>query len=505
MKNLHTILLLVISIAFSAIFIACSDSSSEGQPEITGVRLIEPEYADSLFTEAVAGQSIVIVGRNLSSTREIYINDQQVSFNITYVTDTHIILTIPSEIVLTGVDPSLRNEIRVVTNEGQATFDFHINAGWCQIYSMKAKYPLKSGDEILFVGENFIDIESITYVDKLEDETPEEELEWWEIADQAKRVPAPDYATVTIPITDYSVSNAGKELRIKLPEGMLEFGWLVIKTHTNTQTTMIFKDAEESHITGISSDMPVVGAPVKIYGSGFVGVMSVTIGNNEIVIPQSKLTISEDHDVIEFILPSVPAKGGTLTLTNVVGSTTIPFYDTNLLMFDLDDRGILNWGGASVVAGDGVNPPYVTSGNCAGVNADIQGPNYWWYEGRMGLKEMIIPESFIPKDTPVGNIELRFEGYFRTKFEYTNVEVSFGENGIYATYTPQSVENEGIIMNQWATYKIPLPVVAGDAQTWGEVVKNIAWPELVIHAVSNPTDNLEHIEFYLDNLRVFVK
>lgn len=503
MKRLLSIITIMVGIVSSMVFVSCTDDSENNAPVIHGVRMIEPEYADSLFNEAVPGQSIVIVGENLATTSEIYINDQKVQFQGTYVTDTHIILTIPSEIELTGMNPSLKNEIRLHTKGGVATYPFHINAGSCQIASMKANYPIAPGDEITLIGTNFIDIESVMYIDNLPDDGKEEDKEWWEIADDLNSRAATQEIQ-GVDITDYWVNATATELHVKLPDNLVDCGWLLVKTHTNTQTAMIFKNATKATITGINSDMPVLGSTVRIYGSGFVGVMSIIIGDNEVVVPKKDFKISDDADVIEFTMPALPTKGKTLTLSNPAGDVTIPFYDTSMVMFDLDGKGKLNWGGATKITGDGKNPPYVTSGQCAGLSHDVQGPTYWWGDGRMAFKDMSIPVSEIPEDTPIGKVELRYEGYFMTDFKYTKVEFKFGENGQWIREQPHSLFNNGILLNEWATYYVPLSLLAGSAKTWGEYVKTMTLPEFVIHAIENTTKNSEHIQFYVDNLRLYV-
>lgn len=502
MRNLYS-LLLFIGIVLGTITISCTNNESSDAPVITGVRMLDPQHADSLFNEGVAGQMIVLVGENLATTYEIYINDQRVSFQGPYVTDTHIILTIPSSIKLTGVDPSLKNEIRVHTRNGVVTYPFHINAGKCQISAMKANYPVDAGDEVVLVGENFIDIESVAYVDQLSDDGKEDDREWWEIADETKSKAASQDIR-RIEISDYWVENQATELHLRLPDGMADCGWILVTTHTNTQNVILYKNATKSTITGINSDMPVLGSTVRIYGTGFIGVMSISFGDGEIVIPASKLKISEDADIIEFTMPDIPTKGKTLKLANVAGDVTIPFYDTSMLMFDLDNLGTLDWGGAKQIAGDGANPPYVTSGKCAGINGDIVGPNYWWGDGRMAFKNMVIPES-IPADTPLDKIEIRYEGYYMTLFDYTRVTVSFGNFGLSVDEKPKSVLNGEIIQNEWASYHIPATILSKNSSTWGELVNEIVLPNFVFHAVSNSTNNTEHIQFYVDNIRFYVK
>ena len=93
-------LLVLSTIAFMQLsLISCSEDNKEGYgtPEITGVRVPDPVYADSLFTKSSTGQLIAITGTNLSNVLKIQINDQQVSFNSTMNTDHSVMCTIPKE------------------------------------------------------------------------------------------------------------------------------------------------------------------------------------------------------------------------------------------------------------------------------------------------------------------------------------------------------------------------------------------------------------------------
>jgi len=105
-RYMGALMLLVASLALYS----CDDSES-GQPEITGVRLVDPDKADSTFVEAERGTMIVIEGHNIDGVVKAYINSQEVGFNSTYNTATHMIITIPDELVLTAEDNSLENEI----------------------------------------------------------------------------------------------------------------------------------------------------------------------------------------------------------------------------------------------------------------------------------------------------------------------------------------------------------------------------------------------------------
>ena len=105
---------------------ACSEDDGGGQPVIERVRLTDPEKSDSAFTVGSLGQMILIEGHNLGNALNIYINNQDCYFNANYNTDTHIILTIPADLIVYGADNSLPMEIRVETTHGTAVYGFHV-------------------------------------------------------------------------------------------------------------------------------------------------------------------------------------------------------------------------------------------------------------------------------------------------------------------------------------------------------------------------------------------
>lgn len=61
-------------------FWSCQQDEDKA-PEIYRVRTTDPALKDSSFVQANPGQMIVIEGNNLETTREIYINNQNVLFN----------------------------------------------------------------------------------------------------------------------------------------------------------------------------------------------------------------------------------------------------------------------------------------------------------------------------------------------------------------------------------------------------------------------------------------
>lgn len=514
MKNIVYILLGCIVFAVCGLLTSCSkDDAADKMPVITGVRLIDPALADSTFTECTAGTNIVLMGRNLGSTYEIYINDQKVSFQGTFVTDNNILLTIPSDIKLTGTNPDLKDEIRVVTREGIAVYPFHINAWGCSISSMQANFPLSAGDEIVLYGSNFIDVERVYYTDTDPYATGSgsgsstEDKEWWEIADE--ELEQSDTRIIVTPIVEtdleYWVENEGAEMHLILPETLKEVGWIMVKTHTGEASTILYTNASVPVIRKINSDMPIVGSTVKIDGEGFVGILSISIGNNEVVIPASDITISEEETHLEFVMPQAPEKGGTLTIQTIAGSDVIPFYETIHVLADMDGKGGQDWGGAVAVEGDGENPPYVTTGVCLGIDADFNlDEPYWWNAGRLAFNGIVLP-SDISSTTDLSKLELRYEGYYAQRFVNVNFKFEFWpEQRI--DYQPQSIYTGDLIEGEWATYSIPFQSFVSNASNYGELMDNLAetGATAIFHPESNTSGVPEHVQFYIDNVRIYV-
>ena len=149
-------------------FMACSDDDDAGAPEITGVRITNPAYADSLFTASAPDSLIVIIGRNLGNAQRVYINDQQVWFNSVFNTDHSIIVKIPSEadgFELTAFNSELKDEIRVETRGGVATYAFKIKAPRPSISRLQASYPRQQGDVVNVYGLNLVDIQKAYITD----------------------------------------------------------------------------------------------------------------------------------------------------------------------------------------------------------------------------------------------------------------------------------------------------------------------------------------------------
>lgn len=125
--NLAAVFALLVMMVSAFSFTSCGKDDSEGAPYIDGVKILTHDTlyynADEYYTEAYAGATISIIGDNLSSVKKVYINNVSVYVNPNYKTRRNIIVTIPDEAAGSDV-----NQIRVVTDHGEATYTFVVPA-----------------------------------------------------------------------------------------------------------------------------------------------------------------------------------------------------------------------------------------------------------------------------------------------------------------------------------------------------------------------------------------
>ena len=151
------LLLLAMMTAMACVISSCEKDPDHGIPEITNIRVTDPDLADVSLTEGNMGQMIVIQGKNLGSVIEIYFNNVEAFFIPTLVTDNNIIVSIPNDF------PSeITNQIRVVTLGGEANYDFTINIPAPVVRDFPLEW-VNVGDVLTIRGQYFYNIESVVF------------------------------------------------------------------------------------------------------------------------------------------------------------------------------------------------------------------------------------------------------------------------------------------------------------------------------------------------------
>jgi hypothetical protein len=143
------------------LFVSCSkDNGLSGPPVITKVTLLDAAKQDSAFTKALPGTLILITGQNLGGVINVTFNGMKAYANPTYNTDTHIILTIPSNTPTEGNDPNVPNLIKVITTHGEASYSFIIDIPPPSIGSVSNENALP-GDSLIVYGSSLFLIDKI--------------------------------------------------------------------------------------------------------------------------------------------------------------------------------------------------------------------------------------------------------------------------------------------------------------------------------------------------------
>jgi len=141
MKPVNKILLtLLIMVGAATVFNSCKKDEA-GTPTISYVRITSPASSDSLLVGAGQGQLIAIVGNNLQDAVELWFNDQQSRVTPTYITNTTILVRIPTQIPLT-----VTNKLKIVFKNGFIlNYDFTVQISKPLISSMICEFVKEGG------------------------------------------------------------------------------------------------------------------------------------------------------------------------------------------------------------------------------------------------------------------------------------------------------------------------------------------------------------------------
>ena len=487
MKIKYLFLLTLAIIACS--LVSCSDDSeSGGTPEITGIRVTDPEKADSLFTSVTRGNMIVIIGRNINNVQKLYINDQEVSFNSNYNTTTHLITTIPADLTVYGEDPSIHNEIRLETTHGSCSYSFHVVAGEPVIdyYQVEltelpdGTFAVVPGQRIDIYGSLFHEIENI-YVTDMD-------------------------TVVLHPMQSWEVNETSDHIIATTPDVIVDKGYLVIKAFAGTAYYGFAKGVAEPEITDISSDCPILGSKVTIYGKNLLEVIDIDVCG-EFSIPAEEITVSPDQSRLTFIMPHLPEHGGKLTLRTMGGRASIDVYNYDLMLLDYDGHEMQHsYGWYTSTVGKFNKAPTTPPDTHSGEYIGFEGQVGWWW-GNANYNSMTYPTT-IPAATQTSQIELRFEVYLQHEvqngghFSITYVDLNHHGRDDGETPIADRITGEAPV-GEWFTVAVPASDLT-TASTYGEWCALAgSGDNFLVYTRHSDIGHTFHI--YFDNFRLYVK
>ncbi len=198
-------LLLITVLSAISIFTACDKNDTlGGEPRVSYVRVTNPVSSDSLLIGASQGRLIAIIGENLGGAVEIWFNDQKASLNPTYITNTSILVNVPSQIPL-----SINNKMKIVFKDGTTLLhDFVVQISKPVVSNMLSEY-VNTGEIATIRGDFF-------------------------------------YAPITVTfeggIKGDMVSLKDKEIQVRIPAGALS-GQIIVKSNFGeTKSNFWFRD-----------------------------------------------------------------------------------------------------------------------------------------------------------------------------------------------------------------------------------------------------------------------
>ncbi|MCA5005159.1 glycan-binding surface protein [Sphingobacterium bovistauri] len=201
---------------------------TEGSPDIRYVRMPDANVSDSLLTSAFLGNSIAIVGENLTSVSEVWFNDQKGILNTSLITDNVIIISVPKEI------PSLVTDKIYFINKSKADtlgYDFNILVPKPAVVEMLCEY-VNAGDVATIRGNYFLPVSG--------SETP-------------TVIFTPNIKATQV------VSHSPTEIKVVVPAGATEGPIAVESRYGSTRSTFHFRDTR-GMITNYDADFPIVNS-----------------------------------------------------------------------------------------------------------------------------------------------------------------------------------------------------------------------------------------------------
>src|SRR5215203_6564638 len=151
MKATNKILLMLLAVIGAAVaFSSCKKDDNSGTPSISYVRITRPQSSDSLLIGAGQGKLIAIVGNNLQDAVEVWFNDQQARLTPTYITNTSLLVTVPSLI-----PKEVSNRLKIIFKNGYVLlYDFKVEISAPLLNSMVCEYG-NEGDVVTIRGDYF--------------------------------------------------------------------------------------------------------------------------------------------------------------------------------------------------------------------------------------------------------------------------------------------------------------------------------------------------------------
>jgi|SRR5690242_2247553 len=153
------LLLVMTAVIFQS---ACKKNDNTGSPVVTGVRAISPAPNDSLLTLVTPGQLVVIKGNNFSGVQQVFFDGYPASVNTALNTNQTMVITVPSTIIFTDVQPDAANTIKVITRSGSTVYKFPVVPPPPVINAITNEFA-HAGDTITISGSYLYTVSAVVF------------------------------------------------------------------------------------------------------------------------------------------------------------------------------------------------------------------------------------------------------------------------------------------------------------------------------------------------------
>ncbi|MBX2963350.1 MAG: hypothetical protein KF687_12615 [Cyclobacteriaceae bacterium] len=130
-----------------------------GPPIVDFIRLADPATSDSLIVSATLGTGIVLMGKNLGGTREIWFNDQKaIGLNPTWVTNRTVFVSVPS-----NAPDEITDKMYVIDANGNTLeYPFVVAIPPPVLNSARNEWP-QEGENLVINGNYFFEPLTVTF------------------------------------------------------------------------------------------------------------------------------------------------------------------------------------------------------------------------------------------------------------------------------------------------------------------------------------------------------
>jgi hypothetical protein len=185
MKGLKYIWLFLVALMTTCVVTSCDDDESGSQSSPIKVNKIYLEDYKSTVPDrevdfARLGQMIRIEGSGFLGLKKLYVNGYDTYFNVAYVTDNSMLVTLSAKTPVVDAEEDVRNTLRFVKDKAETTYQFTIRAASPSITSVSNTLP-EAGETVVVYGSNLHETSKVTLPGGIEVTNVEsdEDGEWY--------------------------------------------------------------------------------------------------------------------------------------------------------------------------------------------------------------------------------------------------------------------------------------------------------------------------------------